>query len=59
MHDFHHNYIKKKYGNKAKLLFTNKDSLAFEIETNKSFEYFAKIKTSLILVSIQKIFKFL
>ena len=44
MHDLHYNYIKKKYGNKAKLLFTNKDSLACEIETNKSFEYFRKDK---------------
>ena len=31
MYDFHYNYIKKRYNNKAK--FTDKDSLCYEIET--------------------------
>jgi len=32
MHEFHHDYIKQKCGNKAKLLFTDADSLAYEID---------------------------
>ena len=38
MFDFHYNYIKKKYGNKAELLFTDTDSLMYEIQTEDFYK---------------------
>ena len=38
MYDFHYNYIKPKYGDKAKLLFTDTNNLAYEIETEDFYK---------------------
>ena len=40
MYDFHYNYIKKKYNNRARLLFTNTDSLTYEIEAKDVYKDF-------------------
>ena len=41
MFDFHSNYIRKKYGNKAELLFTDTDNLMYHIQTD---DFYSDIK---------------
>ena len=38
MYGFHYNYVKTKYADKAKLLFTDTDSLAYEITTKDFYK---------------------
>ena len=40
MYSFHYDYIKKKYGDKAKLVFTDTDSLTYEIEAEDVYKDF-------------------
>ena len=42
MYDFHYNYIKPKYGVKAKLLFTDTDSFMYEIQTEDFYKDISK-----------------
>ena len=44
MYDFHYNFFKKKYDAKAKSLFTDTDSLTYEIEAEDVYQDFWKNK---------------
>ena len=47
MYEFHCKYIGTKYNNHVKLLFTETDSLVYEIETNDVYEDFYENKNLL------------
>ncbi|XP_065665710.1 uncharacterized protein LOC136087133 [Hydra vulgaris] len=42
MYEFHYDYIKRKYADRAKLLFTDTDSLAYEIKTEDLYADISK-----------------
>ena len=52
MYEFHYDYIKNKYSNNSRLLFTDTDSLMYEIKT-EDIKILATIKKLLALVIIQ------
>ena len=57
MHDFHYNFIKKNFN--VALLFTDTESLTYEIKLENVYENFLNGKTCLTLVIIEKIRSFL
>ena len=44
MYEFHYDYVKNKYDNKSKLLFTDTDNLMYEIKTEDVYEDFSSDK---------------
>ena len=44
MYEFCYDYIKNKYGNNSRLLFTGIDGLVYEIITEDVYEYFGSDK---------------
>ena len=44
IYKFHYGYIKNKYGNNSRILFTDADSLMYEIKTDDANEDFSKDK---------------
>ena len=44
MYEFHYDYIKNKYGNNSRLLFTDIDSLMYEIKLKMSMKILETIK---------------
>ena len=58
MYDFNYNYIKTKYGDKAKLLFSDTDSLTYEIETEDVYKDFYNDKSKFDFSEYDKSSKF-
>ena len=53
MFEFHYDYIKNKYGNNSRLLFTDTVSLMYEIKIEDVYEHFSDDKEIFDLVIIQ------
>ena len=50
MYEFHHGYIKNKYGNNSRLLFTETNSLMYEIKTKNAYKDFSNDKEMIDLI---------
>ena len=50
MYELHYDYIKNKYGNNWRLLFTGTDSLMYEIKTEYVYEDFSNDKETFKLL---------
>lgn len=48
-YELHYDYVKKKYGNNERLLFSDTDSLTYVIKTEYVYKDFGKILKCLIL----------
>ena len=54
MYKFHYDVVKEMYEHKAKLLFTDTDSLCYSVETDNIYNDFVKIKDHLDMSSYKK-----
>ena len=52
MYEIQYNYVKNKYGNNSRLLFTDTDSLMYKIKTREIYEDFGKDKKCHVLLII-------
>ena len=50
MYEFHWDYIKNKYGKNSRLLFTETNSLMYEIKTEETYEDFSNDKEMLLAI---------
>ena len=55
MYDSRHNYVRKKFDDEAKWLFTDTDSLTYENETEDFIKIFGMIRINTTIATILKI----
>ena len=58
LYEFHYDYIKNKYDNKSELLFTDTDSLMYQLKTEDIYEYLSTDKEKLYCSNYQPKSKF-
>ena len=55
IYDSRHNYVRKKFDDEAKQLFTDTDSLTYEIETEDFIKIFGMIRINTTIATILNI----